>query len=168
MKNKLWLLPLLAVFVLVSCDKPGTTSQDDSASDSSPVSSTSATPIPSTDEEEYIESAVWPASAISAFINGASASIVPSFNSPNPFYYGEFEYEYGPYFEIYTEIDANKSGLYFDVEVTYNTALTNAGFVIDDTYDYDEVGFVAYSVDDDIVVQYYWWDGYFTWFISLL
>ncbi|MFA5421286.1 MAG: hypothetical protein WC344_00625 [Bacilli bacterium] len=159
MKKIVVFLPLL-LLALAACNPvTDSGSGSGSTSDSSPSLSSS-----SSEEVEYTESASWPASVISTFIGSASTAVAPSFTSPNPFYYAVLTDEDGSYLDILTEINATQSGDYFDVEVTYNSALTSAGFTIDST-DYADYGFFAYDASETLFIQYFWWDGFFSWYI---
>lgn len=182
MKKKLLTLPIL-MLALASCGVTANSSSDSDSVSSPDISSdTSNTDVSSNtssdtvnvnsgseDEYGYYYSASWPSQVIATFLSGSGVtSDIPSFTSSSPFYFlADYSEPGAEYLEIITEIDANTQGDYFDVEVTYNAALTQAGYTIDDA-DYDDYGFLAVNAAETIVMQYFWWDGFFAWYIAAI
>jgi hypothetical protein len=171
------------MLALASCGVTANSSSDE-ASDSSPdvSSDTSNTDVSSNtnsdtvnvnsgseDEYGFYYSASWPSQVIATFLDGSGVTaVIPSFSSPAPFYFLANYAEPGAeYLEIATEIEASAQGDYYDQEVTYNAALTEAGYTIEAT-DYDEYGFFAVNAEETVVIQYFWWEGFFAWYIAAL
>ena len=112
-----------------------------------------------------LESAVWPEAAITSYLGEEITTSIPSLSSDKSYYYGVASEEGVEFFFVYTEMPATEvaSG-YFDVEETYNALLVNAGWVID-AVDYADYGFFAVDAAETVVLQYYWWDGFFYWYV---
>lgn len=130
-----------------------------------PSEDSSEDPGSSEENPGELQSVTWPANAIATYLGNDVSINIPSLPSSNPYFYGVASEEGFEFFFIYTEMAAvEATSGFFNVEDTYNSALLNNGWVIDDA-DYEEYGFFAVDANETVILQYYWWDGYFYWYV---
>lgn len=128
------------------------------------ISSETEEPGSSEEVPVELESATWPTTAIADYLGEEITTTIPSLPSTNSYFYGIASEDGFEFFFIYTEMAGveTESG-FFDVEDTYNAILVDAGWTIDDA-DYLDYGFFAVDAEQTVVLQYYWWEGYFYWY----
>lgn len=115
--------------------------------------------VPEEQEDDFIESATWPAGAIVELL-GSSVS-VPAYVGEGPFFYAILEDEYGEYIAVYTSATSTAS------EDSYVAALQAAGWTIDSDY-YDDYGYFADDATESVEIQFYYWDGTIVFYIYAL
>ncbi len=108
------------------------------------------------DDFDYETYTSWPEEDLNSFLNGATE--VPAVEGTEFIAYIEI-YEGVDYFCIWASVNDS------DIENTYTATLTAAGWEIDDS-EYEEYGLFATSPNEDILLQYYYYDELFIIYIS--